>query len=292
MGLRAGPLSDDLVIDRISTMFIPVAVNLYTIREDKGPGGKLFRSVQTQMDQYQGFWLVTPDGKALAKKHDWLESDPAKRPNELVRAMDEVLQAVGSVKPSHAKPAVLFPYRGTGVEPDGSVTLALFGRLMHDGKPDGPMMLDSVTMGAAEWAHFAPPGPNGGGREWSVPESVARKLARSLSPGDSSGVCRPEDFREAELKAQVESIGETPARIRFTGKWKADGFYGGERDHPFSAMATAEGIAIYDVEKKSMRSLLLVFSGRVWTGGSSAGSEKTGRETGGVVEWTNKTSGE
>jgi hypothetical protein len=288
MGLRAGPLSDAQVIDRISTMFIPVAVNLYEIREDKGPGGKLFLSVQKQMDQYQGFWLVTPDGRALAKKHDWLESDPAKRPGELVRAMDDVLNAVGNVKPRPVKPVNLFPHRGTGVQVDGSVNIALYGRLMHQGKPDGPMMLDSMTMGAAEWAHFAPPGPNYGvAREWTVPESVARKLARSLSPGDSSGVCPPEDFREAELRAKVESIEGASARIRLTGKWQAEGLYGGEADKPYHASATADGIAVYDVEKKSMRSLLLVFKGRVWSGRSSPGAAETGRETGGVAEWTN-----
>jgi hypothetical protein len=157
---------------------------------------------------------------------------------------------------------------------------------MHEGNPDGPMMLDSVTLEATEWAHFAPPGEKGSAPEWTLPESVARKLARSLSPGDSSGVCRPEDFREAELKAKVESIEGTSARIRLSGTWKAEGFYGGERDRPFSARSTADGIAIYDVEKKSMRSFLLVFSGRVWSGRSSAGAEKTGRDTGGVAEWS------
>lgn len=286
MGLRAGPLSDDQVIERISTMFVPVAVNLYKIREDRGPGGDLFRSVQRQMDQYQGFWLVSPEGKALAKKHTWEESDAAKHPNELVQAMDKVLKAASPVKPRQAKPANLFPFRGTGVRADGSVTLALFGRLMHRGKPDGPMMLDSVTLAAAEWGHFAPPKPKGEAAEWTIPESVARKLARSLSPGDSGGVFRPQDFREAELKAKVESIAGATARIRLWGKWKAEGLYGGERDHPFAAFATADGIAVYDMEKKSMRSLLVVFSGRTWRGKTSANTEKTGRETGGVVEWS------
>jgi hypothetical protein len=280
-------LSDDQVIDRISTMFIPVAVNLYEIRKDEGAGGTLFRSVQKQMDQYQGFWLVAPDGRALAKKHDWLEKDPARQPGELVRAMDDVLKAVGSVKPRDAKRVNLFPHRGSGVQADGNVTFALYGRLMHQGKPDGPMMLDSVTMTAAEWAHFMPPGPNKESEEWTVPEGVARKLARSLSPGDSSGVCRPEDFREAKLKAKVESMEGTTARIRLTGKWRAEGVYGGEADKPYNASAAADGIAIYDAEKKLMRSLLLVFRGRVWSGRSSPGSGETGRETGGVAEWTN-----
>src|SRR5262249_44306077 len=153
-------------------------------------------------------------------------------------------------------------------------------------KPDGPMMLDSVTLGAAEWAHFAPPKLKSRAAEWAVPEGVARKLARSLSPGDSGGVFREEDFRQAELKAKVESIEGATARVRLSGKWKAEGWYGGERDHPFSASATADGIAIYDEEKKSMRSFLMVLSGRVWSGRPSTGAEKTGRDTGGVVEWT------
>src|SRR5262249_46030469 len=156
MGLRAGPLSDDKVIERISTMFIPVAVNLYEIRENRGPGGDLFRSVQKQMDQYQGFWVVSPEGKALAKKHQWNESDPEKHPKELVETMGEILKAFGSLKPRRVKPTNPFPYRGTGVQADGSVTLALYGRLVHNGQPDGPIMLDSVPLAAAEWAQFVP----------------------------------------------------------------------------------------------------------------------------------------
>src|SRR5262245_1424882 len=175
MGLRAGPLSDDKVIERISTMFIPVAVNLYEVRKNPGPGGDLFRSVQKQMDQYQGFWLVSPDGKALAKKHDWNEVDPAKHPKELVETMDAVLKSFASVQPRQVKPSDLFPFRGTRVQADGSITLALYGRLMHQGKPDGPMSLDSLKLVAAEWAHFAPAKPIVLGQEWTVPDNVARQ---------------------------------------------------------------------------------------------------------------------
>ena len=109
------------------------------------PTGDLFRSVQKQMDQYQGFWLVSPEGKALAKKHEWVTKDQAKYPQELVETMDEVLRAYASVKPRRLKPSDPLPDRGTGVQKDGGVSLALYGRLMHKGKPDGPMMLDSES---------------------------------------------------------------------------------------------------------------------------------------------------
>src|SRR5262245_9969457 len=286
MGLRAGPLSDDKVIERVSTMFIPVAVNLYEIRKDRGLGGELFRSVQKQMDQYQGFWLVSPEGKALAKKHDWDTKDPAKQPQELVETMDEVLKAYASLKPRRVKLSDPLPDRGTGVQKDGSVTLALYGRLMHKGKPDGPMMLDSVTLGAAEWAHFAPAKPDVLEQEWTVPESVARKLARGLSPGDSGGVFLPKDFRQAKLRAKVESSDGARVWIRSAGEWEAEGLYGGEKEIPFASSATADGIAVYDAQSKSMRSLLLVFSGKTWRGRLSELPEQGWRETGAVVEWT------
>lgn len=266
------------MIRSISTSFVPVAVNLYKIRTDKGPGGELFRSLARQMDQYQGFWVSSPDGKALGKYHDW-NGDPSVPIGKRVSLMlDAALQAFGPVKPRDVKPVDHLPYRGKGVQPDGSVKVALYGRLLHQGRSDGPMMLDSVTYTAAEWASFSPATTP----EWTLPGNVARALARSLlSPGDSAGVFRMEDFSQAELHATVASTDGGVARIVFSGKWRAAGFYGGEKGHPYGASATAEGTALYDVEKKSMRSLFMLLDGKVW-----GKSEDQPRSTGGVVEWT------
>ncbi len=271
-GLRAGPLSDDEVIRRLSTMFVPVAINLWEVREDRGPAGDLLRSVRQQMDQYQGFWIVSPEGKALAMP-TWKER--AEAAAAVCRAMDEVLKASGPVKPRDVKSSNPLPNRGTGVQPDGSVTLAVYGRLLHRGQPDGPIMLDSVKLAAAEWAQFAPPQPKGGAREWTVPEDIARKLVGALAPTPRGMDFRPEGARKAELKAKVESVEGGKARIRLSGTWEAQGIREGAA---YSGAATADGIALCDLEKRSMQSLLLVFAG---TYGNSPGV----RETGGVVEW-------
>jgi hypothetical protein len=278
-------LSNDEVIHRVSTMFIPVAVNLYEIRKDTGPAGNLFRAIQRQLDQYQGFWIISPEGKGLAKYHDWT-GDPAVPENKRVpMTLEAGLKAFGPVSPRNVQPTDLLPYRGKGVQSDGKVTLALYGRLMAQGRPDGPMMLDSVTFGGGDWASFAPPAKTTD-PEWTVPEKIARNLARSLlSPGDSGGVFRAEDVLQAELRAKVESIEDGKARIRLTGTWKAEGLYGGEKGHPYGASATGDGIALYDLEKKSMRSLILVLNGQV---GKTSEIVKGGRETGGVVEWTSR----
>ena len=263
-----------------------MAVNLYRIRTDKGPGGELFRSVQRQMDQYQGFWMASPEGKALAMVHDW-NGDPAvPLAKRVVMMVETGLKVYGPVTPRQAKAGDHLPHRGRGVQADGSVNVALYGRLLHKGTSDGPMMLDSVTLKSSEWASFAPPG--NGSKAWAVPDSTARALARSvLSPGDSAGVFRPEDFSQAELQAKVESVQGGKVRISLTGTWRAAGLYGGEKGHPYGASATAEGFALFDVEKKSMDSFFLLFSGKAW-----GKTETPARETGGVAEWTSVTSGE
>jgi hypothetical protein len=201
--------------------------------------------------------------------------------------MDEVLKAYASLKPRRVKPSDPLPDRGTGVQKDGGVTLALYARLMHKGKPDGPTTLDSVTLVPAEWAHFAPPKLDASEPEWAVPDIIARKLARGLSPGDSAGVFLEKDFRQSKLRAKVESVEGTSARIRLSGEWQAEGLYGGEKERPFAGTARAEGIAVYDVKTGSMRSLLLVFDGKTWHGRLPEPSAQQGwRETGAVVEWS------
>jgi len=82
----------------------------------------------------------------------------------------------------------------------------------------------------------------------------------------------------------VESVKGGKARIVLSGKWRAKGFYGGEKTLPYGASATAEGFAVYDVEKRSMRSVFMLFSGKVWNS-----SEQQARSTGGVLEWTFET---
>ena len=110
-----GPLSNPAVIRLVSENVVPVAVNLYTIREDKGPAGDFFRKLNSQFVQYQGLYLAAPDGKLLVKKQMWT--------SENVQAgLEEGLRAFGPVKPRHGHSEYL-ARRGCGVDRDGGVIL-------------------------------------------------------------------------------------------------------------------------------------------------------------------------
>jgi hypothetical protein len=204
---------------------------------------------------------------------------------KLLDAMDAALKAFGPVQPRKAKRQEPFPYRGVGVHPNGKVDLALYRCYLHQGKPDGPHLRDTLSLSKEEWSAFTPP-KRVAGAEWEIPADVAKKLVRPFClntlGGDMPG---PEDARVARLTAKVESVKEGKARIRLTGAFEAVKRYK-EPQLSFRSTATAAGIAEYDVEKKAMTSLLLVFQG-AYQQGANPESQKA-RPFGAVAEWQRK----
>ena len=293
-------MSNDAVIQRVSENFVPLAVNLYKVRQAQDAGGELFRSVQRQKDQYQGIWIVSPDGEVLAGHHDI--KDHNHWSEEVLATIETGLKAYGTVPPRRVQPTDPLPYRGRGVQSNGSVELALYGRQMLGGgretlpagiepsrawlwdgpyRPDGPVMIDSVALTAEEWAGFVPARAEAG-VEWSVPEKVARTFTRLLSASsDQAWMPLPEDAKIAELRAAVESVDGGLARLRLAGRWEMVHAIEGNKDRLTYGAATARGVAIYDGATQVMRSVLLIFDGTIRDGRQDA----SGVRTGAVVEW-------
>jgi hypothetical protein len=295
-------LSDQKVIERVTTSFVPVAVNLYKVRQAKDAGGELFRSVQRQKDQYQGIWIVSPEGQVLAGHQDFQSRETWTR--EVLDTANLALKAFGAAPPRQVKSIEPLPFRGHGTQPDGSVCLAVYARQMLGGgrrnvpanvavsrhwlwdgalRPDGPAVIDSLELTAKEWASLAPL-KNQIGLTWTVPDAVARKFCRVLIPSnDQSGMPRPEDAKLARLEGTVASVEDGQARIRLTGTWEAVHLQEGEAKRPLRGAATAEGLAIYDINRRAMHSLLLVFSG-----GYGRPKDEHVCAAGAVVEWQDK----
>lgn len=289
------------MIRRISEEFVPAAINLYRVRKASDGARELFQSVQRQKDQYQGVWIVSPDGKVLSGRQDY--RDFKNGAVELLETMDAGLQAFGPVGPRRAKPTNPLPHRGIGVQAEGSVTLALYGRQILGGgretipagveasrawlwdgalRADGPTMIDSLTLSPEEWSAFSPAKLEAGA-SWSLPEGVARKLVRLLTASsDQSGMPRPEDATVSELKASVESIEGGLSKIRLAGRWEMSRLVEGDPKRPMSAAATAEGEAVSEGGK--LRSLLMVFDSTIRHGRSEGGPNRAGA----VVEWRAK----
>lgn len=274
-------------------------MNLYKVRQAKDASGDLFRSIQRQRDQYQGIWIVSPQGKVIAGHHEFKSRETWTQ--EVLDTIDAALKAFGPVSPRSVKPTNPLPYRGQGVQPDGSVCLAIYARQMLGGgrqnapagapasrlwlwdgelRPDGPTVIDTLTLGPKEWIVLAPPKIPVGGT-WSVPESVARQFCRVLIPSsDQSSMPHPNDAKVSRLTCTIESIENGLAKIRLEGSWDALHLQEGDAKRPIRGVATAEGIAVYNMQGEAMQSVLLVFSGTY-----GRPNDEAVCAAGAVVEW-------
>ncbi|MFO0807988.1 MAG: hypothetical protein U0746_05155 [Gemmataceae bacterium] len=266
--LRAGTLTDERVVRRVSANFVPTHFNNNDpTRDPTDPSAVHWKAILKQKDlQGQGIWIVGPDGKVIAGMSAEINGHPSERQGNgpgatwranpkfadaVVELLDTTVKTFGPLAPRTVK-ATPLPFRGAGVRPDGGVRLVVYNRADNG-------LVFSVPLSADEWKTFAPPTAAAGER-WTLPEAVARQFAPVLSPhGDTRFRPRPQDVKFAELKAEVEATDAKTARLRLSGRWQVDWTHDGT-EHSVGA-ATAQGIAVYDREAKALRSLVVIFDG-------------------------------
>src|SRR5207237_799170 len=125
--------------------------------------------------------------------------------------------------------------RGSGLRAHGGITLAIYARYLHDGRPDGPPMIDSLDLSAQEVAALRPP-RIADGASWQIPESIARKLVRALSPNsDQSTMPRPEDATKVTLSARTGTPHNGVCPSQITGRLDAIHLCEGDAKRPIRA---------------------------------------------------------
>lgn len=297
-------MSNEEVIRVVSASFVPVAVNLYKVRKLEDAGGKLFRSIQKQKDQFQGIWIVSPDGNVLSGYGDnrhlvFKDGDVAVAESqaaflEAVRqTIATALESFGEVKPRRVQTANSLPHRGVGVQADGSVTLALHARYIayHPLRSDADdhVNIDSLHLTAQQWSALAPPNAEEGA-EWRLPESVARQFSRALCPvSDSDGWPQPGEVARARFTAKVDRIDQGVATLTYRGEisgvhvaagQNAAGLKPGQPKPTFEGEARLTGLALYDTTRRELKALAFVFEG-TYRRTTSADA----RPMAAVVEW-------
>src|SRR4051812_30347294 len=142
--LRAGTLSDDRVIRKVSANFVPTHFNNNDpTRDAKDPSAVLWNSIKRQKAlQGQGIWIVAPDGKVIGGMSAEQDGHPTDRvgtgpgapwranpkfADAVVELLDQTLKQYGPVEPRTAKAKPL-PYRGAGIRPDDSARLIVYNR--------------------------------------------------------------------------------------------------------------------------------------------------------------------
>lgn len=209
------------MLAKIRRNFVPVALNLYTIREAKGPAGDFFRAVQKQTPElYQGLYVVQPDTKVLATHGKAL--DPVAKWTQAVHAMlDEALRLTGPLPARTETNGDVDRSRGRGLDKDGNAILAVYTRPMVlglDRRGLGDHAVDSVRFTKADLAAFSLPVDPKVGLTWKIPADTVRKLHKVLSPNsDANTLARADEVVDATLKARIVRLTDRVAHLRIDG---------------------------------------------------------------------------
>jgi hypothetical protein len=274
------------VIRRVSRSFVPVALNLYVIRKEKSAAGDFFRAVQKQRPaQYQGIYIVSPEGKVLATQG----SEPPKPKSwtqDLLDAIDDGITAHGGVAARRPDAVDLLPDRGVGRRSDGSIVLAVYTRYLLSGldrRGFGSATLDSVVWSGTDRAQLELPDLASGDEVAAGPAGV-RKLHRVLSPSsDANTMPRADELTRYRLTGRVERVRDGIAYLSFRGS--IAGIHTVEFDPNKGKKIHAEmaftGVGACDAKTGKLLAITLLGDGQY----KSYGPGDRPMRYGAVVEW-------
>ncbi len=292
---RESVLAQDEMIDRIARTMVPVAMDVQTVLNPDSKESLFLRPkilpgkerAKINTAQAMGTWILSPGGEVLGRPFTGLE-EMIPRTEEIV---DRALEAFGPVPPRSVPVVETHPWRGKGVMPDGSVSLA---EIVREKAPRDPTMkhpvVSSVTLTREEFAAFAPPEAVAG-KSWTVPDAVARKLCRVTSPMCYQHAPQPDWVTQVGLQAKVRAVVDGVAQLDYQGRISTR-YTSGEFKKistgktPTRAIISEQtltftGEGAYDLATGRLRSLLLVGSGTMTQNWRSP----TPAEIQGVIEW-------
>jgi hypothetical protein len=242
-----------------------VALNLYVVRKDKGPSGEFYRRVAKQRPgQYQGVYIVTPEGKLI-------DGGKKETAGELLGATAAALKAFGPVTVRRVHPADVLAHRGVGRRPDGSIVLAVYARAMLlglDPRGFGTPTIDSIVLTGVDRDRLEFPGLKVGD-DFKVGTAVVRKFHRLLSPSsDENTMPRAAEVTAAALTGKVVRVAGGVAYLSFSGRvagyhtWEFDA----NKGKKIHAAVRLGGVGSCDAKSGKLLSLTLLADGvyRSW----------------------------
>jgi len=150
---------------------------------------------------------------------------------------------------------------------DGSVCLAEYVRRRGEQKLHAHVstpIISSVTLSKREFGTLAPREALRG-KEWTLPEEVAKRFCRLTSPLCYQHAPQPDWVTDAHIDARVGSVEDGVARVSYAGRISSVHVAGGGGKIS-QQKVTLTGQGLYDTEAKRLRSLLIVGPGTLlWT---------------------------
>ncbi len=252
---RENVLVRDEVIELIAESMIPLAVDYQNVMRRRSKESQfLLPLMKKKTGDKQGVWIFSPQGKVLGGPLSGF-GNMIQKTKDLV---ENSLKHFGPVTPRKWDVVDTRPYRGKGVRSDGSVCLAEYVRSRGRSNIRTPV-ISSVVLSKKDFKAFAPRNV-ADGAEWTLPNSVAKKLCRVASPMCYQHAPQPDGVTGVTIKARVSRVRNGLAEVHYKGRMSSERIM--RRGRVLSEQElTFTGEGVYDVGAERMRSLRIVGSG-------------------------------
>jgi hypothetical protein len=301
--MRAGPLSNEAVIDLLNRYFVPVYVdgvylagNEAATAEEKTAYRQLFEEFHRHNDEAQAngaeklsigsvhAYILTSDGRVVDSLH--VGQAKAGRVAEMLRRAVAALKvepgepvvtpAAQSLPPSapaeilvlHLTARYLVARQSAEASPlaEGQfvpIHNAVLGTERAGNWSDLPSE-NWIVLAPAEWRRLVPEGDLGAGRSWDIDPEVAAKLYLRFYPDTEANDFSANRIDRQALRAKVVSVNDATVRVRLDGDLKMKhAFYPNHDDDHYVETAVV-GYFDYQTARREIRSFRLVTDGATY----------------------------
>jgi hypothetical protein len=263
--VRAGPFSNDQVIDLLNRYYVPIHVSIdeYYFKDGTAPGAdreELRQIVKKAWDGKPN--LLPPDAHCYVLAPDGQPIDNMGLPNITVseRMMEFLERNIRKLKTPAGEPLVkpaALAATPPRAKPDALV-LHLTARYLPSTGAWGQLPAeDWIVLERNDWTKLLGPEEAITGTTWDVDKEVATKLLTHFYPPSPNTNLASNRFDQHALRATLVSVRAGVAQARIEGNLRMKHFFLPRQDD-HQVEATVFGFVEYEAKTKKIRSVRLV----------------------------------
>lgn len=205
---------------------IPIALDYSKVVDEESPESEFLVPLLRQREQTQCLWIFAPNGDSLGgfessvPVHKFEQEIASGRSigmaSNVLRQIDSALKGFASTENPRVFDSLTSTYRGVGVRKNGAVDFAVYVRRRDNSNIQTPV-LSTFSLSETELKAFDPSGLIQGQKK-KLPNSIARKFCRMLSPMGSEEAPQPDWITETEISFQWKADANGLSRLKFTGR--------------------------------------------------------------------------
>jgi hypothetical protein len=256
--VRAGPLSNDKVIDLLNRFYVPIYISTDDYEEhghapevEKKEFVRLFGDIN-EAKKGMGY-VLTPEEKV----NETFVSSPAVTPEQVIAFLESGIKKLG-LQPGEPLGKIAPQAPPPKADPD-QLVLHLTARFIPSGAGWARMPAeDYLVLGPADWKMLLAPAKAKVGDTWDLDPELVTGLLKYFYPPSLNFFATKNKIEHPAMKATVVSVTNGVARVRLDSQLKMKHTFVPDKEDNLYVEAAVVGLVDCDLAQRTIRSFQMV----------------------------------